>query len=330
LRRPSAARRKAPPPAARLGEIAPGAAPNKASWQAIAQIRTQLARRGDRPVKLMAARVPPRSGKSMAQRQCFSMPLDGFNDIAMCRTGPMIFNRHDLYIGASLRKYGEWSAAEIELLLQGLQPGAVVVEIGANIGAHTVALSRLVGPRGLVIAFEPQRLVFQTLCANLALNSCANVKAYQVAIGAQSGEIAVPFLPPDRPANFGGLSLRSDNEGERVVLCTIDQFALPACHLLKMDIEGMEVEALRGAAKLIAAQRPVLYAENDRRERSDELISLLRSWNYRVYWHKPPIFSPTNYAGDQENIFENIASHNVYCVPREGSISVRGLQEIGI
>src|SRR4051812_31054692 len=113
----------------------------------------------------------------MTGRPSFALPADGFNDIAMCRNGPMLYNKHDRYIGESLRKYGEFSAGECELFRQIVRPGDVVVEVGANIGCHPVDLSRLVGPQGLIVAFEPQRLVFQTLCANLALNSCANVSA---------------------------------------------------------------------------------------------------------------------------------------------------------
>jgi FkbM family methyltransferase len=261
-------------------------------------------------------------------RPAFAMPADGFNDIAMCRSGPMLFNRHDRFIGASLRKYGEFSPGETEVFRQIVRPGDTVVEVGANIGAHTVDLSRLAGPTGRVIAIEPQRIVFQTLCANLALNSCANVSALQIAVGAAPGEITVPFLPPDRPANFGGLSLHGAAAGQRVPLRTLDELAPDACRLLKMDIEGMEVEALRGGARFIAAQRPVLYVENDRPERSKELVALLLSWKYRLFKHTPPMFTPNNYAGDQENIFGRIVSINLLCLPAEHSINISGIPEI--
>ena len=267
----------------------------------------------------------------MARRPPLTLPPGGFNDIAMCRAGPMIFNRHDRFIGASLAKYGEWSAGEIELLRQVVRPGFVVVEVGANIGAHTVELSRLVGPQGRVLAFEPQRLVFQTLCANLALNSCANVAAFEIAVGAEAGEIDVPFLPPDRPANFGGLSLQAgppQSGSERVALRPLDALGLPACQLIKVDVEGMEVEVLRGAERKVAADRPLLYAENDRKERSAELLALLRAWNYRLFWHLPPLFSPANYAGDPDNIFPGIASHNLLCLPAERGLAVKGLREV--
>ncbi len=264
----------------------------------------------------------------MPQRPPPTMSETGFNDVAMCRAGPMVYNRFDQYVGASLRKYGEFSAGETELFRRIVLPGMLVVEVGANIGAHTVELSRMVGPQGGVIAFEPQLIVFQTLCANLALNSCANVHAIHAAIGAEAGEITVPFLAPDRPNNFGGLSLIGATEGERVTLRRLDDFGLPACHVLKLDLEGMEVEAIKGGAATIAAHRPMMYVENDRPQRSEELIALLLGLNYQLYQHYPPLFSPTNYAEDPENIFGNIVSMNLLCVAAERNITIEGLPAV--
>ncbi len=102
---------------------------------------------------------------------------EGFNELAMCRRGPMLFNRFDRYVGGSLARYGEFSPGELAAFRQIVPEGGVVVEVGANIGAHTVALPRLVGAAGVVVAFEPPRIAFQALCANLALNQCANVHA---------------------------------------------------------------------------------------------------------------------------------------------------------
>lgn len=264
----------------------------------------------------------------MTPRREVALPAGGFNEIAMCRNGPLLYNRHDQYVGASLRKYGEFSEGEAELFRRLVRPGSLVIEGGANIGAHTVGLSQMVGPTGVVLAIEPQRIVFQTLCANLALNSCANVHAIQCGLGAAAGEISVPFLPPDQPSNFGGLSLVGATSGERVPLRTIDEFNLPACHIIKLDVEGMEVEALKGAAKTVARYRPAMYVENDRTDRSEELIALLLSWNYRLYWHLPPLYSPNNFAGDPENIFTGLCSINVLCIPAEQGLTVEGALEI--
>src|SRR3954469_8060635 len=101
------------------------------------------------------------------------MPEEGFNHLRDCRHGPMLFNINDKYIGRSLELYGEFSEPEITLLTSYLRPTDTVVEVGANVGAHTVPRAQAVSGGGEVVAFEPQRLIFQTLCANLALNSIA-------------------------------------------------------------------------------------------------------------------------------------------------------------
>jgi FkbM family methyltransferase len=258
----------------------------------------------------------------MSHRPAVSLPSDGFNELAMCRSGPMIFNRHDQYIGASLRKYGEFSNGETTLFREILKPGMMVVDVGANIGVHTVEFSHLVGNEGSVFAFEPQRLVYQTLCGNLALNSCRNVHAYLIAIGETTGEIRVPALSPDRANNFGGLALSDQTIGEPVPMHRIDSFGLRACHLIKIDIEGMELAALRGATETIARCRPVLYVESDREDLSQPLLDLLAEWNYNVHVHMPPIFSPDNFAGDPEDIFPDLISRNLLCIPAENDAVV--------
>jgi FkbM family methyltransferase len=240
----------------------------------------------------------------------------------------MIFNRHDVYVGGSLRKYGEFSHAETVVFSQLIGRGSLVLEIGSNIGAHTVDLSRLAGPEGQVWAFEPQRIPFQTLCANLALNSCANVVARQEAVGADAGSLLVPVLDPNERSNFGGLSLGDAGSGEKVAVVTVDALDLPACHFLKADVEGMEVDVLRGAARTIEMYRPLMYVENDREERSAELLGLIIDLGYEAYWHFAPLFNPDNFAGDAEDIFPRIISINVLCVPQERRMSVQGMRKV--
>ncbi|MFP3733211.1 FkbM family methyltransferase, partial [Bacillus sp. SIMBA_006] len=77
-----------------------------------------------------------------------------------------------------------------------VRQGDTVVEVGANIGSHTVMLSQAVGDSGVVFAFEPQRHVFQVLCANLVINHCLNVRANQCAIGDTDGTIDFPAIDP--------------------------------------------------------------------------------------------------------------------------------------
>ena len=93
----------------------------------------------------------------------------GFNALVRAKHGLMLFNKNDTYIGRSIGKYGEFSEGEIAIFDQLCRPGDIVVEVGANIGTHTLPIAKMVGVAGRVHAFEPQRIVFQTLCANMAL-----------------------------------------------------------------------------------------------------------------------------------------------------------------
>jgi FkbM family methyltransferase len=186
----------------------------------------------------------------------------------------------------------------------------------------------LVGEQGAVFAFEPQRIVFQTLCANIALNQLVNVVARQQGLGRQFGEMVLPNVDPRVENNFGGMSLLSDGVGEKVGIATIDSLGLQRCNLIKVDVEGMEEEVIAGAVNTIAKFRPLLYLENDRVEKSASLIRFLQSLNYRVWWHITPLFNPDNFAKNSNNIFGGVVSINILCQPAELARPVAGLREI--
>ena len=245
-----------------------------------------------------------------------------------CRHGRMLFLKGDQYIGRSLDLYGEFSELEAGVIAKLLRANDVVVEVGANIGAHTIPMAKLVGAQGLVFAFEPQRVIHELLCANLALNELFNVQPYRAALGRSVGTIKVPILDYASESNFGGLSLSQSDSGEEVPLIALDSFALPSLRMLKVDVEGMEAEVLSGARETIARFRPILYVENDRRAKSQNLIRLIEALDYKMWWHKPPLFNPGNFARRAENIFGNIVSKNLLCFPKESPTVVSGLRPV--
>jgi FkbM family methyltransferase len=260
-----------------------------------------------------------------------TMPdLPAYNRLRACRYGQILYNVHDMYIGRSLDLYGEFSEGEVDLFRQMTKPGHTVVEVGANIGAHTVFFARQVGPRGRVIAFEPQRIIFQTLCANVALNSLTNVECFQHAVGSAAGTIVVPPLDYTQDDNYGGLALGGFSDGESVPVVTLDSLALPKLNVLKIDVEGMEHSVLTGAAETLNRCRPILYVENDRADRSDELIRLLDSLEYNLYWHMPPLFNPHNFAGNGVNVFGQIISKNMIAVHRTVPQKLDGFEPVRV
>jgi len=244
---------------------------------------------------------------------------NGINRMKQTRYGLMLYNPNDLYIGKALDLYGEYSNGEVDLFRQLIAPGSIVLDIGANIGPHTLAFTQIVGSSGTVLAFEPQRILFQILCANMALNGIVNSFCYNTAVGNSAGTITVPFLDYSIENNFGGLSLSKDETrpGEQTGILMVDSLNIPQCNFVKIDVEGMELDVLVGAFDTIKRCRPFIYVENDRKENSEALIENLLSMNYNLYWHCPMIFNPDNYFRCDTNIFDCIGSINMLCIPSE-------------
>ena len=255
-------------------------------------------------------------------------PFPAFVDIADTPYGPMLYPKEDKYVGRSFKEYGQFSAGELSLFLERIRPGSVVLDVGANIGAHTVPLAQHVGAAGQVIAFEPQRILHQMLCGNLALNGVPNVVTHAVALSDAPGTCLIPLLDYGSAANFGGLPMDLATEGETVTVATLDQFHLPRVDFIKLDVEGFERKVLLGAAETLGRCRPELYVENDREDRSADLIQTLLDLGYRLWWHTPPLFRSPNFKNNPVNVFPGIVSINMLAVHRERPGSVEGLAEI--
>lgn len=254
--------------------------------------------------------------------------------VKACRHGTFMFNVNDVFIGKSLDLYGEWCDDELRVLLQVIAPGQVVVDVGANIGTHTVAFAKAVGPKGLVVAFEPQRMAHQTLCGNVALNGLTNVLTLHAAVGAERGRVVMPTLDPTAAQNFGAVRVSAPGPvpGETTDVLTIDDLGLKGCALLKIDVEGMEAQVVRGARRTIERCRPALFVENDTVARSREVLEAIESVGYKAFWHIASYFNPRNFFGNPENVFGRFQPQaNVICVPKEcpftGLAPVQGLDD---
>jgi FkbM family methyltransferase len=170
-----------------------------------------------------------------------------------------------------------------------------------------------------MLAFEPQPVIFQQLCANLALNGLANVRALPFACGRENG--AVTFEIPDYQSvgNFGGTSMSEGNVSSggtrrrEIVQCVrLDNLVADgAVGLIKIDVEGFEQRVLEGCEGILARCHPLLYIENDRLEQSASLIQWLFDHDYRLWWHMPQLFNPENFRGVRENHYQRVVSLNM-------------------
>jgi FkbM family methyltransferase len=249
-------------------------------------------------------------------------------DITDYAYGKLMYLTTDVYMGRMLRDHHQYSEGEVRLFRQILTAGDIVFEVGANIGVHTVPIAQMVGSDGAVFALEPQLKLYYMLCGNLALNNLDNVNALNMAASDATEPMIVPDVDYDLPNNFGGLSLRPPgSQGRQVNTICLDNTIgmLSRLKLLKVDVEGMELQVLRGATQIVKKFRPFLYVENDRPKQSEELLSfMMRKLEYRLYWHIPAYVVGENLPPE----FVDMRSLNVLGVPSESPTVVRDLQEI--
>jgi FkbM family methyltransferase len=187
----------------------------------------------------------------------------------LLQDGPDLINTH-------LRDGRVWEAHTVFLAQTLLRDVAapLVVDVGANLGAFAVPMGQWLAERaGRLVAFEPQRLVYYQLCANLFLNRLGHCEAHLLAVGAQAGQVDVPRLDPAREVNLGALSLdagiRRDQrqlsslstQSDRVPMVTLSGMGLPPAHLIKVDVEGLELEVLTGAKAWLesSGHPPILF-----------------------------------------------------------------------
>eukprot|EP00290_Baffinella_frigidus_P055520 CAMPEP_0180340692 /NCGR_PEP_ID=MMETSP0989-20121125/800_1 /TAXON_ID=697907 /ORGANISM="non described non described, Strain CCMP2293" /LENGTH=421 /DNA_ID=CAMNT_0022329423 /DNA_START=6 /DNA_END=1268 /DNA_ORIENTATION=+ len=259
-----------------------------------------------------------------------------YTTIVDARHGTFLVNVNDMYIGASLLAYGEWSEDEITVMTYNLGADSVAVDVGANIGAMTIPIARSV-PKGFVVAFEPQRVVNQMLSSNAQLNGLANIDVRRAGCGEpQPGPIQVPDIPPTNIFNFGGLSLvhlspeQAPKSGhyskwDHVPVESIDSLGLPRLDLVKIDAEGMETSVLRGGAETIKKFLPAVYMEY--KDNAAKLMSEIKKLGpYLCYYHDPPLYSPRNFRKEKHNIFGQTMSFNILCLARRTHKIPKGLE----
>ncbi len=244
-----------------------------------------------------------------------------------CRHGEFLLLHGDM-ISEYVNLYGEWCEGEVELFAKLLNPNAVVVEVGANMGMHTVPLAKICHT-GKVVCFEPQRVIFQVLCANLALNNLTHVHAVHAAVGEANKQVLIEQANYEAVWNYGAFSVEkgfSSEENfkgsvnhESVELLALDSSALiqnnARIDFLKIDTEGFETQVLEGARNTLAKFRPLLFVENNKEAASAQLLALVRELGYKPYWY----CSLRHRANNFNQAFWSIKGSdvNILCIPNE-------------
>lgn len=172
----------------------------------------------------------------------------------------------DMSLGPWLMIDGTWEKAVTSVFTRAVRPGMTVVDVGANVGWFTLLAARLVGPRGLVVAFEPDPQLFDMLADNVELNGYEHhVQLHRAALADVHG--SAPFHAATRHRGNGSLVPALNQLGDAsaeivtydVTLTTLDALQLPSVDVMKVDAEGAEPRVFRGARDTVG-RSPALTA----------------------------------------------------------------------
>ena len=244
----------------------------------------------------------------------------------------------DLREGIDLTIYtlGAFERDTLRAIESLVRPGATVLDIGANVGAHTLHLARLVGDLGRVIAFEPTDFAIAKLRANLKANPALDprVEVHQAFLVADAAKApAVPAVASSWPVD--GSSPDDKEMGSRAMgvsgasAMTVDDVVAasgdPAVQLIKMDVDGHELEVLEGARRLLRRHHPVIVMELapyvfHPASKFDAMVKVLTDLNYVFR----PLDSSVELPSDPamlRTVIPRFGSLNVVALPRAAAPS---------
>ena len=192
---------------------------------------------------------------------------------------------------------GYYEPEVTRLIKEVLNPGDVIVDIGANVGVHTLVMAKEVGNKGKVYAFEPHPEISKRLLSNINLNKFNNVKVSNNALSNNTGELDFFVHNPKRLHKGQSTFYKEHLDGEarkiKVEVDTLDNFAeknkLKKINLIKIDTEGNDFKVLQGTEEVIKNFSPNLIFEFEKDSWAladnsfDDAYNFLKDKDYEIY-----------------------------------------------
>jgi FkbM family methyltransferase len=171
--------------------------------------------------------------------------------------------------------------------------GTTIIDIGGNLGFHTLEFADMVGPDGEVFSFEPQKLIYYQLCGNVILNGFKNVTTYNVALSDENTTLKMENLQytSEKTINIGNAHLNAwTHSGYNLVeVKKLDDYTFhKPVSIIKIDVQGHEPNVLDGAINTINIHRPIIFVEIEQDQLSiygkneEDVVSRLRNLNYEL------------------------------------------------
>jgi FkbM family methyltransferase len=183
----------------------------------------------------------------------------------------------------TIRSGRVWEPQIVDLFRQYVRPGDAVLDIGANMGAHTMQLARLVGKGGQVLACEPQEHFSNQILYSAYLNGFGEeVAVYAYAVGdVVRDSVNIELIDPDNPGGNSGEVQIFRGEGS-VAMMTVDYMNWPRVNFMKIDVETYEALVVKGALETIKRCKPIIVYEWFPHERSADIHTMLLNLGYSV------------------------------------------------
>jgi FkbM family methyltransferase len=178
---------------------------------------------------------------------------------------------------------GVYESAKQQAFIEIVKPGDVVFDLGANVGFYTLLASRIAGPSGSVVSFEPSSRNVSYLRRHLQSNAIENCQVIEAAVSSREGSahFEISALPVT-----GHITNEPSASGYDVQTVTLDGLtrnaAIPEPNVIKCDVEGGEFEALLGARATLLKSKPVILLATHGAKVHQGCCALLKGLGYRL------------------------------------------------
>ena len=197
-------------------------------------------------------------------------------------------------LALSISHYGTYEESEAKIMEEKIKVGSIVVDVGANIGLHTLNMARIVGNTGRVFAFEPDPSNFEILGENVKINNYQNIILEEKAVGDKHGRVTL--YQSDNPGNHRLFPQTKQTKGEvEVELTSLDKYFIDSnlaekINFIKIDVEGLEFSVLKGMKNILKNNKKIKilfeFAPKNTMEAGFtpiELLNYLTSHDFKLY-----------------------------------------------